>query len=156
MIEIIKIVDGDILQAEENIICHQVNCQGVMGSGLAKQIRAKYPEVYASYIKYCRGCKDNNPKNLLGEVQTVLVNDGKVIANLFGQFNYGKGKQYTDYKALKQSLEGILTIATMVGDDSIAVPYNLGCGLAGGDWNIVYKIIEEVFDDYDVTIYKLV
>jgi hypothetical protein len=42
-----------------------------------------------------------------------------------------------------------------IDNDSIALPYNLGCGLASGDWNIVYKIIEEVFNDYDVTIYKL-
>lgn len=30
-----------------------------------------------------------------------------------------------------------------------------GCGIANGDWKIVYKIIEEVFRDYDVTLYKL-
>ena len=32
-----------------DILCHQVNCQGVMGAGLAKQIRSKYPEVYEQY-----------------------------------------------------------------------------------------------------------
>lgn len=37
----------------------------------------------------------------------------------------------------------------------IAIPYGIGCGIANGDWNIVYKIIEEVFDDYEVTLYKL-
>jgi hypothetical protein len=37
---------------------------------------------------------------------------------------------------------------------SIAIPFNLGCGLAGGNWDTVDKIIEDVFDDYDVTIYK--
>jgi hypothetical protein len=43
----------------------------------------------------------------------------------------------------------------MCDNDSIALPYNLGCGLDGGDWIVVYKIIEEVFNDYDVTIYEL-
>lgn len=38
---------------------------------------------------------------------------------------------------------------------SIAMPYGIGCGIANGDWNKVYKIIEEVFSDYDVTLYKL-
>lgn len=149
----IKIVKGNILDTTKDIICHQVNCMGVMGSGLAKQIRNKYPEVYPSYIKYCKGCKDNDPKNLLGEVQTIPCSDGKIIANLFGQYRYGRDKQYTDYNALKTSLEGILQVAKMF-NNTIAIPYNLGCGLAGGDWNIVYKIIEEVFEDYDVTIYK--
>lgn len=30
---------GDILHTEADVICHQVNCKGVMGAGLAKQIR---------------------------------------------------------------------------------------------------------------------
>lgn len=29
----IKIINGDILKANENIIGHQVNCMGVMGQG---------------------------------------------------------------------------------------------------------------------------
>ena len=32
---------------------------------------------------------------------------------------------------------------------SITIPYNIGCGLAGGDWNIVYKIIEELSNYYN-------
>lgn len=151
----IKIVEGNILNATEDIICQQVNCQGVMGAGLAKQIRNKYPEVYPSYKKFCEGCKDNNKRTLLGEIQAINVSDGKVIANLFGQFSYGRDKQYTDYKALKECLEGILKLASMFNDnDSIAIPYEIGCGLAGGSWGIVYKIIEDVFKDYKVTIYK--
>ena len=38
---------------------------------------------------------------------------------------------------------------------TICMPYGIGCGIANGDWNEVYKIIEEVFSDYDVTLYKL-
>ena len=39
---------------------------------------------------------------------------------------------------------------------TIGFPYKIGCGLAGGDWNIVYNIIEEEFSgNYNVKIYKL-
>lgn len=38
---------------------------------------------------------------------------------------------------------------------SIAIPYGIGCGIANGKWGRVYKIIEKVFSDYDVTLYKL-
>ena len=31
----IKVVNGSLLDATEDILCHQVNCQGVMGSGVA-------------------------------------------------------------------------------------------------------------------------
>ena len=44
---------GDLLVAQEelnlDVICHQVNCQGVMGSGIAKQIRDTYPIVFENY-----------------------------------------------------------------------------------------------------------
>ena len=47
MIEYIK---GNILNATEGIIVQQVNCMGVMGAGLAKQIRDKWPSVYNRYL----------------------------------------------------------------------------------------------------------
>lgn len=41
----IKHIKGDIFQSSADVILHQVNCQGVMGSGVAKQVREKYPDV---------------------------------------------------------------------------------------------------------------
>jgi O-acetyl-ADP-ribose deacetylase (regulator of RNase III) len=72
----VNIVDGDILNAKENIICHQVNCQGVMGSGLAKQIKNKYPNVYAKYKKFC----EENKGSCLGCFQILKLK----ILNLLG------------------------------------------------------------------------
>jgi O-acetyl-ADP-ribose deacetylase (regulator of RNase III) len=37
---------------------------------------------------------------------------------------------------------------------NIAAP-KLGAGLAGGDWNVIEKILNEVFSDYDITVYYL-
>lgn len=37
----VKYIKGDILNVTEGIIVQQVNCKGVMGAGLAKQIRDK-------------------------------------------------------------------------------------------------------------------
>ena len=41
----IQIVNGDLLKAEETYLVHQVNCCGVMGKGLALQIRNKYANI---------------------------------------------------------------------------------------------------------------
>lgn len=49
----IQIVNGDLLEASEDILGHQVNCQGVMGSGIAKILRDRYPNLYPEYKKYC-------------------------------------------------------------------------------------------------------
>ena len=96
----IKIIDGDILQASEDIICHSCNCQGVMGGGVAKQIKEKYPDIYRQYKKLCDRTES---KELLGSVQLIGCDDGKIIANLFGQYKYGTDKQQTDYKALEEA-----------------------------------------------------
>lgn len=148
----IKIIEGNLLDASEDIIGHQVNCQGVMGSGVAKSIKDKWRTAYIGYSNYCF---EKNPCDLLGELLLVNVSDNKFIAHLFGQQNYGRRKvRYTDYDALEQALHKLRTVAER-NKLSVALPYNIGCGLANGDWNVVYEIIDKVFSDYQLTLYKL-
>ena len=140
----IKHIKCDIFESGADIICHQVNCQGVMGSGIAKQVRQRYPWVYAHY-KYL--CNEETPDELLGVIEEVYINEIQMIINIFGQKDFGyDGKCYTDYDKLKSALE---TIKTYHNNKSIAIPYLMGCHRGGGDWNIVYKMIEEVFGDSD-------
>jgi O-acetyl-ADP-ribose deacetylase (regulator of RNase III) len=142
---------GDLLQAGEDIIGHQVNCQGVMGSGIAKTLRDAYPNLYSEYKRFA---DQHHPRELLGKCQLVEVGS-KLVANLFGQLTYGRDNiRYTDYGALKQSLLTLKERARSQGD-SVALPYNIGCGLANGDWKVVEAILQEVFIDYDVTLYQL-
>lgn len=142
--------DGDILTSNADVICHQVNCKGVMGAGLAKQIKSKYPKVYEQYRDRCYYAVGN----LLGINQYIQVDDDKWIANLFCQNNYGRDKCYTDYTALQESLK---SLKEDMGVCTIAIPYGIGCGLAGGDWVIVNEIISEVFESYEgkLQIWKL-
>ena len=39
----------NLLEADVDYICHQVNCQGKMNSGVAKAIRERWPIVYTTY-----------------------------------------------------------------------------------------------------------
>lgn len=147
----IKIIEGDILKASENIIGHQVNCQGVMGAGLAKQLRDNSKVLYNNYRSLCNRA---NPYDLLGTVQIVCVAKDKYVANIFGQLNYGRQKlRYTDYDELRKALEDLKRIA-IKEELSVALPYGIGCGLAGGDWDVVSSIIKEVFSNFDITLYK--
>ena len=133
--------NGDILEAEEKIICHQTNCLGIMGAGLALQIARKYPEVDKKYRDFCI---EYGEWNFLGQTQLVNTHDDKIIANCFGQQRPGFGKQ-TDYKALKTCLKAVEEFANQ-NNFSVAIPYKIGCGLAGGDWNTVEKIIKGIFE----------
>ena len=152
MDDVIKIIEGNILEAPEDIICQQVNCQGVMGSGLALQIIKKYPEVYTQYRSFCKIYWDN----LLGAICFVKTKN-KIIACLFGQDDYGRSKKvYTIYHALEYALESTKIYAEN-NNLSVAIPYGIGCGLANGDWEIVKEMIDRVFSNYkNVVIYKLI
>lgn len=143
-------IEGNILECSENIIVHQTNCMGVMGSGLAKQVKAKYPEVFNAYYHFC---KTNVVEDILGSALICEANDGKIIANVFGQNNYGTDKQYTDYDALRHGLEEVKSFAEE-RNLTVALPYKLGCGKGGGDWEVVSKIIEEVFNSYELYKYE--
>jgi len=133
---------GDITKSNAGIICHQVNCRGVMGAGLAKALRAKYP-IYGPYVQLCRGVK---PETLLGSTQFVQVSTDpdQYVANCFGQCNFGRDRVQTDYAALEHSLRNVEEFAR-THNLSVAIPYGIGCGLAGGDWNTVQAILEDIF-----------
>ena len=145
----IKHIKCDIFESGADLILHQVNCQGVMGSGIAKQVREKFPKVYEGYKDLC-DTYSHDRSVLLGKVQVFDVGD-KYIANLFAQEHYGyDGKCYTDYDELKRCLKNASRYLDW--DDVVAIPYLMGCVRGGGDWNVVYKMIEEIFDKNDVLI----
>lgn len=152
----IKIMSGDLLEATEDIIVHQTNCFGGFGSGIAGQIKEKFPQAYEDYRHLFKD-KKRRPE-LLGDVRVTMIKNDKIckyICHLFSQDSYGyDGRKYTSYDAMYQGLLYIKEQA-MNSKKSVALPYMLGCGLGGGSWKIVQAIIEDVFEDYEVTIYKL-
>lgn len=149
----IEIIQGDLLESSENLILHQVNCQGKMNSGIALLIKEKHPKAFEDYIS-----KYNSEIftiNLLGEIYVSPVSNEQHIVHMFSQFNYGyDGKRYTDYEAIYKCLERVSSIAKTKGL-SVALPYNMGCDRGGANWNIVRAMIDELFKDIKVKIYKL-
>lgn len=148
----INIINADIFTTNARVVCHQVNCIGFMGAGIAKQIKHRFPEAYKEYRQHC---DLYSPEDLIGTVQLVFVKD-KIIANLFGQINCGKNKgQHTSYEAIRKGFSELDKYAEM-NNCEIALPYGIGCGLGGGDWDTVYKIIEECFINCNVLLYKYI
>lgn len=130
---------GDILTGNYPIFCHQVNCQGDMGAGLAKQIKEKYPEVYEEYhADALEGGSD-----YLGAILPVTTKDGRICINMYAQDRYGKKGHFTNYDAFKECLDNIHDFLWVIRDPSrtVAFPYGIGCGLGGGDWNIIHGLL---------------
>lgn len=159
----IEIIEGDLLDAfdkgEVNVIGHVVNCQGVMGSGIAKSIRDRYSNVYQCY-------KDlhsltTNSSALLGTCQLVSINKltNTTVANLFAQHFYGQdGRRYLNYGALGEALwklEDQLVDNTLQKRGVVGFPYKMGADRAGGSWDIVFEMIKHYFKYREVKIYRL-
>ena len=116
----VKFENGNLLDAPVDYICHQVNCQGRMGSGIAKQIKERWPVVYEKYTAAYKQREDevfrghygntlNVTETLLGHVQNIPVSDNLTVINMFSQQYYGyDGKKYTSYDAFWDCLQGIV------------------------------------------------
>ena len=136
---------GDILDTDTKYIAHCVNAQGKMASGVAKAIRSRYPKAYDDYIDTY-----NTSGLQLGKVicSTNVPHD---ILHIVGQKYYGYDKAtYVDYVALRRAFA---TINKNV-KSSVSLPL-IGCGLAGGNWQIVSAIIEEEFTNIQPIVYSL-
>lgn len=153
----VKYIKGNLLDSDCDYICHQVNCQGVMNSGIAKQIRERWPEVYDEYRDRYEDCIKFGPTNvMLGSIDVVrLKNSPQTVINMYSQFGYGyNGNRYTSYDAFIEALEEIKL--EVLSGYTIGFPKNIGCCRGGANWKIISTMIEEVLGkDYDVYIYEL-
>lgn len=50
----IKYVHGNLLESDANVLVNTVNCRGIMGAGIAKQFKQKFPEMFQEYKLACR------------------------------------------------------------------------------------------------------
>ena len=143
----IKHIKCNMFDSGADIFCHQVNCQGEMNTGVAAEVRKRYPWVFAEYKRICDNAKHlpHKAKSLLGATQFLFINETQQVANLYAQEFFGyDGKCYTDYKALKKCLS---YIKKNFNGKTIAIPYKMGCHRGGGDWDIVYKLICDAFEN---------
>lgn len=141
----IEYVQGSVLDVGADVIIQQVNCMGVMGSGLAKTIVERYPEVLLLYKNRAKAIRRGQSK--MGDAQIIECNDGTYVCNLFSQYSYGyDGRLYTKYEAMYSALE---KVGKYFHGKKIAVPFRLGCDLGGGDWEIVSLMIEKLLGETD-------
>lgn len=137
--------NGDILEATENIICHQVNEDAIMGGGLALQIANRYPEVKKRYKTFCHHFYCDIEK-LLGLSVIIPISQNQKIANCFTQ-----DKFVTNLMAIRICFSRILRDIQKTGE-TIAIPFGYGCGIAKGNWKEVEKIFEELSQRYETDI----
>jgi O-acetyl-ADP-ribose deacetylase (regulator of RNase III) len=143
----IEYINGDLLETPVKHIMHGCNSHGVMGSGVAKLIRDKYPQAYRDYydVYNSRGLE-------LGDIIFSVQNDGKIISNAITQKDYGRDKSrvYVSYWSIAEVFRKIESF----GIKEIALP-KIGAGLANGDWNVIEAIIENTLTKTKPIVYVL-
>ena len=131
---------------------------GRMDSGIAKQIKEKWPIVYK---KYSDAIAADHPANILGNIQIVglwkdyyATDFHQSVINMFAQHYYGyDDKRYTSYDAFWNCLSQIKNFIPV--GSKIGFPDHIGCVLGVTNCEVILTMIKEVLNDYEVYIYKL-
>jgi O-acetyl-ADP-ribose deacetylase (regulator of RNase III) len=128
----IEVITGDLFEAPEQYICHQCNCVTNRAAHLAKDVFERFPyaDIYSGRVS------PDAPGTVIikGNGQ-----DQRYVAALLGQYYPGFPK-YPD-SALdgpkvreKYFHRALIHLAKTPGLQSIAFPWKIACGAAGGNW----------------------
>lgn len=150
-------VYGDLIklakEGEFDVIAHGCNCFCTMGAGIAPQMAKAFgADLFPLEQDRFRG---NLNKLGMIDYKDVELDTGTVtVVNAYTQYRTGfsNGKIPLDYEALTLCFRKMNRIFR---GKHIGLP-QIGCGLAGGDWEKVRDIIKKEFTDcvIIIVIYK--
>lgn len=156
-----KTIEKDIFDGEYDYLIHCCNLYHTWGSGFVVPLKKKWPEAFQADLDTPRG-----EPNKLGYFSVAVVNHGKtMIINLYAQKGIGNNgdplSRNASYDALYDSVYRLckdISANDAKEKVSIAVPYLICAGLAGGKESIVLAILEEIektFPKVEFHLYKL-
>ena len=126
---------GNIFNTDATAIGHGVNTRGVMGAGIAKQFRVRFPAMYDSYSAACRSGQLNP-----GECLAYPDRSGLLIANIASQDAPGPRARLV---WLRTGVASALVSAAEHGHRVLALP-QIGCGIGGLAWGEVLPVLGEL------------
>ena len=141
-----QIIKGDLLKLAKgryfDVIIHGANCFCTFGGGIARQIREQLPAAYEADCQTISG-----DANKLGSYSAARYNN-LTIVNAYTQYDTSGGKINADYDAIRKVMA---QIKIDFHGARFGIPM-IGAGLAGGDWTVISKIIDEEMAGEDVTL----
>lgn len=142
-----QVVKGDLIDLffarRFRVIIQGCNCFNTMNSGIARQIRERIPEAYEADCRTVKGDADKLGTISLTKIDCFTDNSYYVV-NAYTQYKYGRDRMHVDYDAVRSCFKEINETWPVSSFDRWDFGYpRIGAGLAGGDWNIIRKIIDE-------------
>lgn len=125
---------GDLLESGADILVNTVNCNGVMGKGIALQFKKKFPNMFVQYKDDCK----------MGKLEPggiyVYHDQEQHIINFATKKNWWEP---SEYKWIDDGLSNLKWFLDDYGKElSISIPA-LGCANGGLDWAIVKPMIQD-------------
>lgn len=150
-----KTVQGDLLHLAKaghfDVIVHGCNCFCNMGKGIAKSIKAEFPEAFAADCDTVKGYRGK-----LGQFSQAAVSRGAhalTVVNAYSQYDFRGPRPNVDYEAIREAFRAI---KLAFPGARIGYP-QIGAGLARGDWGVIAGIIDEELagEDHTLVIYAV-
>lgn len=148
----IEYIKGDATSpqgSENKIIVHVCNDIGGWGKGFVMAISKRWKKPETQYREWFKSKKEFE----LGEVQLVQVEENLWVANLIGQHKINKdenGEAPIRYNAIEEGLKTVSEFAK-TNNASVHMP-RIGCGLAGGKWEMIEPIILKTLSSKNVEV----
>lgn len=163
----LKFFFGDLLSLRDvDAIVHQVNCLCIKSHGLSKQLAEKYPwgDIYSKRLaEGNRNLTISEDRDTPGSIRTFKPQEFLYpdIVCFFSQWDFGLPEHnlrhippYHDTRKNRETwFQQCLEALQDTSYKSIAFPYQIGCGLGGGDWNSYIKLIEEFAHKSNTDVY---
>ncbi len=145
------------LRGEIDSIAHGCNCVCSFGAGIAAEIAQKIPKAYEADLE----TKDMTVYQKIGTMSVYKQLDRhakKRVFNLYTQMFPGRAAPGHDiplsYEALRLCFRQLNELAKV---EKFNLGINkIGAGLAGGDWELIQKIINEETPDIPIAYYEFV
>lgn len=156
----------DKFESENNIILvHGCNSYDLWLSGIAKQIKEKYPRAYSD-IKHCLVYSNKTltpvarnhyilgSKAILGGITSVKIDsDNRVLVNAYTQqFKSDENTKTVLYDAVDECFKILAKVAIdfTSAKKGVKIIYpKIGSGVANGHWPIIREIIDHRLKGYD-------
>lgn len=155
-----NVFNHNFLDDKNYIIPHICNDIGKFGSGFAKYLLDNYPIVAREYSNWYNNRNRHEYNDLpfeLGQIQYVNIKNNIKICNMIAQHKIlTLNKKPIRYTSLIKCMEKIkLYIIDQLekGNDIEIVCPMFGSGLAGGNWNFIVELIDEIWQNVNITVY---
>uniref|UniRef100_A0A7S3D223 Macro domain-containing protein n=1 Tax=Palpitomonas bilix TaxID=652834 RepID=A0A7S3D223_9EUKA len=155
---VLKWVEGDLLETEADVICHQCNCKTTHARGLAQAIFSAYPscDIYRSIapkervVGTCVLTAPAEKDAKFGRIGHLFAQDrpGKCrekSSGAQGAFAAHQGLTETSQKREEWFARALSHLEESVSKSAtLAFPHLIGCGLAGGDWKRYLQLLTDL------------